>query len=109
MESYPGVFISSLTDAAWEPHPEFGGERYVLCDGPEVAAGLYRFTKVPEPLRWTIPGRETKLILEGTTRIEIDDGPVLEFKAGDIFSLPAGRSATWHFTAPYKEFWVIAL
>ena len=108
MERYAGVFTSSLTDAAWEPHPKFGGEIYVLCEGPEVETGLYRFAEAPEPIRWTIPGRETKLILEGTCRIEFDDGPVLEFKAGDIFSLPTG-DATWHFTAPYKEFYVLVL
>lgn len=107
MERFPGVFTSSLTEAAWEPH-RFGGEIYMLCEGPEVEAGLYRFAESPGPFRWTITGRETKLILEGACRIEFDNGPVLEFKAGDIFSLPTGE-ATWHFTAPYKEFYVLVL
>lgn len=107
MEQYEGVFTSSLTDAAWVPHG-FGGEICMLCEGPEVEAGLYRFAESPEPFRWTIPRRETKLILEGACRIEFDDGPVLEFKAGDIFSLPPG-DATWRFTAPYKEFYVLVL
>ena len=80
----------------------------MLCEGPEVEAGLYRFAETPQPFKWTITGRETKLVLEGACRIEFDGGPVLEFNAGDIFSLPTGV-ATWRFTAPYKEFYVLLL
>src|SRR5262249_26705524 len=59
------------------------------------------------PVRWTIPERETLLVLEGEARIEIAGGPTLELKRGDIASLPAGSETTWHLTTPFKEFWVI--
>ena len=59
-------------------------------------------------MQWTLPGRETLLVLEGAARIEIDDGQVLELTAGDIASLPAGARTTWYLTTPFKEFWVIA-
>jgi uncharacterized cupin superfamily protein len=78
-----------------------------LCDGYGIQSGLSRFTEAAQPVRWTLPGRETLLVLEGTARIEIDDGPVLELTAGDIASLPAGARTTWYLTTPFKEFWVI--
>ena len=39
--------------------------------------------------------------------IEIEDGPTLELKAGDIASLPEGTAATWSFSDDYKEMWVL--
>jgi uncharacterized cupin superfamily protein len=87
MEPYPGVFVSSLSAEVWEPDPEVGGEMHVLCSGHGVESGLSRFTEAVEPVRWTLPGRETLFVLEGAARIEIDDGGVLELTAGDIASL----------------------
>ena len=81
---------------------------HVLCDGEGIQSGLSRFTEVTGPVQWTLPGRETFLVLEGAARIEIDDGQVLELTAGDIASLPAGARTTWYLTTPFKEFWVIA-
>jgi uncharacterized cupin superfamily protein len=107
MEPYPGVFVSRSSAEEWEPDPEVGGEMHVLCDGYGIQSGLSRFTEATQPVRWTLPGRETLLVLEGTARIEIDDGPVLELTAGDIASLPAGARTTWYLTTPFKEFWVI--
>lgn len=101
------MFISSLSAEAWEPDPEVGGELHVLCSGHGVEAGLSRFIETTEPVRWTLPGRETLLVLEGAATIEIDDGSVLELTAGDIASLPAGARTTWYLTTPFKEFWVI--
>ena len=108
MELYPGVFVSSLSAEVWEPDPEVGGEMHVLCGGHGADSGLSRFADAPEPIRWTLPGRETILVLEGAARIEIEGGPVLELAVGDLASLPAGARTTWHLTTPFKEFWVIA-
>lgn len=101
------MFVSSVSADAWEPDPEVGGEMHVLCSGHGVESGLSRFTDSTEPIRWTLPGRETILVLAGAARIEIEDGPVLDLTAGDIASLPAGARTTWHLTTPFKEFWVI--
>ena len=81
---------------------------HVLCDGEGIQSGLSRFTEDPGPVQWTLPGRETFLVLEGAARIEIDDGQVLELTEGDIASLPAGARTTWYLTTPFKEFWVIS-
>jgi uncharacterized cupin superfamily protein len=48
------------------------------------------------------------LVLEGEARIEIQDGPVLELKAGDMACLPKGAATAWHLTLPFKEKWVLA-
>jgi F420H(2)-dependent quinone reductase len=87
MEPYPGVFVSASSAGAWESVPEVGGEMHVLCDGEGIQSGLSRFTEVTGPVQWTLPGRETFLVLEGAARIEIDDGQVLELTAGER---PAG-------------------
>ena len=63
---------------------------------------MSRFTDATKPVRWTLPGKETLLPVEGAARIEIDDGPVLELTAGDMASLPAGARTTWYLTAPFR-------
>lgn len=101
------MFVSSLNAQNWQDDPEVGGEMHVLCSGVGLEAGLSRFTDTTEPVKWTLPGRETLLVVEGAARIEIEGGPVLELSAGDIASLPKGARTTWHLTTPFKEFWVI--
>jgi len=96
-----------VSTAQWEFDPEVGGEMHLLCADVGVEAGLSRFLEAGDPIRWTIPERETLLVLEGAARIEIAGGPTLDLKAGDIASLPAGADTTWHLTTPFKEFWVI--
>ena len=108
MEVSTGVFVSSLHTDEWEPDPEAGGEMHVLCSAEGVEAGLSRFTEVSGPVVWTIPERETIVVLEGRARVEIDGGPTLELKEGDIVSLPRGARTTWHLTLPFKDFWVLA-
>jgi uncharacterized cupin superfamily protein len=107
MEVHPGVFVSSAATDEWEHDPEVGGEMHLLCREAGVEAGLSRFTDATEPVKWTIPDRETLLVLEGEARIEIAGGPTLELRAGDIASLPAGAETTWSLTTPFKEFWMI--
>jgi ethanolamine utilization protein EutQ (cupin superfamily) len=108
MEVQPGFFVSSLTTDAWEPDLEVGGEMHVLCSGVGIEAGLSRFGEDSDPVVvWTLPDRETLLVLEGKARIEVKGGPTLELKAGDMASLPKGAQTTWHLTLPFREFWVL--
>jgi uncharacterized cupin superfamily protein len=107
MEVAPGVFVSNVAPDDWEHDPEVGGEMHILCAESGIEAGLSRFIDATEPVQWTIPERETLLVLEGEARIEIAGGATLELRAGDIASLPAGAQTTWHLTTPFKEFWTI--
>jgi mannose-6-phosphate isomerase-like protein (cupin superfamily) len=106
-EVFPGVFVSNVNTDAWERDPEVGGEMHILCSGVGVEAGLSRFPDVSEPVSWTLPERETVVVLDGEAKLEIGDGPTLELKAGDIISLPKGALTTWHVTSAFREFWVI--
>jgi hypothetical protein len=71
MEVHPGVFVSHIATDEWEYDPEVGGEMDLLCHQSGVEAGLSRFTDATEPAEWTIPERETLLLLEGEARIEM--------------------------------------
>ena len=109
MEVGPGIFVTAVSTEEWQPHPHPAGEIHVLCSGVDLSAGLWRSVPgvTPQQLQWTAPSREAKIVLEGTSRVEINDGPTLELKAGDIASLPTGASATWSFSDDYKEFWIL--
>jgi len=112
MEVHPGVFVSSISTDAWRTDPEVGGgaEEHVLLDTGNMRAGLTRFTADadPGPLLWVLPQAEVLLVLEGAVRIEIEGGPTLELKPGDIAALPMGAVTRWHLTLPFKEMWLLA-
>jgi uncharacterized cupin superfamily protein len=109
MEQQPGVFVAKASTNAWEPDPDVPGsamQQLVRADG--LWAGLTRFTEVDGPVPWKPERREIAVILEGSVRIEIAAGGVLELGVGDLFSLPPGVETTWHVTTPFKEAWVLA-
>jgi len=112
MEVHPGVFVSSISTDAWRADPEVGGgaEEHVLSDTGTMRAGLTRFTASADanPLTWVLPQDEVLLVLEGAVRIDIEGGPTLELKPGDMASLPKGAVTHWHLTLPFKEMWVLA-
>ena len=109
MEVAPGVFVTATSTDEWRPIADPAGELHVLCSGVGLHAGLWRSVPgtTPEQLQWTASSREVKIVLAGTSRVEIKDGPTLELKAGDIASLPKGATATWSFSDDYKEFWIL--
>jgi uncharacterized cupin superfamily protein len=105
MEVFPGVFVSNVATESWKPDPEVGGEMHVLVEDEGGYAGMSRFLDVMDPEPWTLPERETILVLEGGARIEIAGGPTLELQVGDLASLPKGAVTTWHLTLPFRELW----
>lgn len=68
--------------------------------------GMSRFLDVAEVGPLTLPVRESLLILEGAARIEIEGGPTLELKVGDMASIPEAATVTFHLTLPFKEVWL---
>ena len=105
MELHPGVFVSNVMTDEWRPDPEVGGEMHVLVEEETAYVGMSRFTKKADLRSWTLPERETVLILEGSARIEIRGGPTLELNVGDMASLPKGVETSWHLTLPFREIW----
>jgi quercetin dioxygenase-like cupin family protein len=112
MEVGSGVFVSNVATEEWQADPEIGGgaEEHVLFDTGTMRAGLSRFTKDADqqPPTWVLPATQVLLVLEGEARVEIEDGPILELKAGDMACLPKGAATTWDLTLPFKEMWVLA-
>ena len=112
MEIHPGMFVSSTSPDAWPSDPKVGGgaEEYVLFHTGAMRAGLTRFTAdaAPPPLTWVLPQTEVLLVLESAVRIEIEGGPTLELKPGDMAALSKGAVTRWHLTLPFKEMWVLA-
>lgn len=103
-----GVFVSSLATEDFAPDPDVPGtEQHVLYADGDLSAGMSRVAIEGDPLIWTLPQREILLVLEGTARIEIKDGPTLDLRAGDMATLPAGAETIWHVGVPFKEFWVL--
>jgi uncharacterized cupin superfamily protein len=95
VEIHPGVFVSSTATEDWRPDPEVGGALHVLLEDETAYAGMSRFGDVANPEPWSLPERETLLILEGAARIEIEDGPTITLQVGDLASLPKGAVTTW--------------
>jgi quercetin dioxygenase-like cupin family protein len=112
MELHPGVFVTNVGTEEWRPDPEIGGgaEEHVLFESDALRAGLSRFSEDADTTLpvWTIPATEILLVLEGEARIEIEGGPQLELKPGDMATIPKGAVTTWHLTLPFKELWVLA-
>ena len=105
MEVHPGVFVSNVATDDWRHDPEVGGEMHVLVEDETAYAGMSRFTTTSELPSWTLPERETVVILEGSARIEIEGGPTLELNVGDLASFPKGAVTSWHMTLPFREVW----
>jgi quercetin dioxygenase-like cupin family protein len=112
MDSHPDVFVSNIGTDEWRDDPEIGGgaEEHVLFEAEELRAGMSRFREGADtvPPVWTLPATQVLLVLEGEARIEIEGGPELNLKEGDMASLPKGAVTTWHLTLPFKELWVLA-
>jgi uncharacterized cupin superfamily protein len=109
VEAHPGVFVAKSSTEEWGSDPDVpGSQMHELVHADGVWAGLSRFTSVDGPVPWTPEQREVAIILEGSVRIEIEDGGTLELGVGDLFSLPPGLETTWHITTPFKEMWVLA-
>jgi uncharacterized cupin superfamily protein len=107
MEPYPGVFVSSSSPDAWQTDPDAPDtETFELVHADGVQAGLSRYTGTREPISWTSERREVALILEGSVRIDFDDGSSAELGAGDFFSIAPRVAMTWHITTPFKEAWI---
>ena len=112
MEVHPGVFVSNVATEEWQADPEIGGgaEEHVLSTPEPCERGCHgsRRTLIDSRRTGSLPATQVLLVLEGEARVEIEDGPVLELKPGDMACLPKGAVTTWHLTLPFKEMWVLA-
>ena len=109
MEPQPGMFVLHATDAGWVADPEAPGSEMqeLVHEGP-LYAGTTRILEADGPMTWTPEQREVLAVLEGGVRIEFADGSAVSLGPGDVATIPAGMSTTWHVTVPFREMWVLA-
>ena len=101
------VLVSSAPQDGWEPDPDVGGEMNTLYRDGSAEAGLSCFREPVDPIRWTLPSRETFYVLEGAARVEIEGGPTIEVGVGDMATIPKGALTTWHLSTPFLDFYVL--
>ena len=103
-----GVFVSRVDSDEFEPDDDAGGHVHMLFDDGGAMAGIWK----PEPdlrreyRQGEAPARETVVVLSGSARVEIRDGPTLDLSVGDMASLPKGAVATWYPSVDFKKVWV---
>jgi uncharacterized cupin superfamily protein len=103
-----GVYVTRVDADEWEHDEENDGLVHMLFDDGTTAGGLWKPSPEtgPEVAGLGLPARETIVVLQGSVRIEIADGPVLELTAGDMASMPKGAVTTWHPSQDFKEVWL---
>ncbi|HUK94561.1 MAG TPA: cupin domain-containing protein [Gaiellaceae bacterium] len=103
-----GFYVSRVDSDDYEPDDEAGGLAHVMFEDGEAAAGLWK--PDPDPAvdyaGLELPARETVVVLKGSVRIEVEDGPTLDLGVGDMASMPAGAVTTWHPSPDFEEVWV---
>jgi hypothetical protein len=107
MEIRPGLFIFDPQAGDWVPDPEMpGAEMQELFKDAAMWAGFLRVVGADQSGTLTYPVRDMFVVLQGTCRLELDDGTVLELQPGSATAMPPGTTVRWSITAPYREFWV---
>jgi uncharacterized cupin superfamily protein len=57
--------------------------------------------------RWTFDVNETAVILEGRVTVRMDDGVLLDLKAGDLAFFPRGQKSVWTIEENLRKVYVL--
>ena len=101
-----GVYLMPADSDAWEPDDDVGGLMQVLFEEGETAGGLWKPGEQTTVEGNRLPAGETVVVLQGTVRIEIEDGPTLELTSGDLASLPKGANTNWYPSRDFIKVWL---
>jgi uncharacterized cupin superfamily protein len=102
-----GVFVSRVEADDWENDDETGGLVHLLRADDAVQAGLWKPGAVAgKVIHVELVADETLLVLEGSGQLQVDGGPTLELRPGDMVSLQKGARTRWVVDAAFREFWV---
>ena len=103
-----GVYFMRSADETWEVDEEVGGLLQVLFEDGDTMAGMWKPGSDVDawPKTEELHARETIVVLEGSVRIEIEDGPTLDLVAGDLASLPQGATTNWHPSRDFIKVWL---
>jgi uncharacterized cupin superfamily protein len=106
-EPLDSVFVSHINADEWEHDEETGGLVHLLRADETVQAGLWKPGGLAgKTIELKLAAHETLLVLAGSGRLEVDGGPPLELRAGDMVSLRKGSKTTWVVDESFEEFWV---
>lgn len=102
------VNVSRVDSDDFQPDDEVGGFTHMLFEDGETMAGIWKPGSDVDswPKTEELHARETIVVLEGSVRIEIEDGPTLDLSVGDMASMLKGAVTTWHPSADFKEIWL---
>jgi uncharacterized cupin superfamily protein len=103
-----GIYVSRVDSDEFEADDETGGFTHMLFEDGETMAGIWKpgSDVASWPKTDVLHARETIVVLVGSVRIEIEDGPTLNLDVGDMASMPKGAVTTWHPSADFKEIWL---
>jgi len=103
-----GIYVSRVDSDDFEPDGEVGGFTHMLFEDGETMAGMWKpGSDVSSwPKTEELHQRETIIVLAGSVRIEIKNGPTLDLSVGDMASMPTGAVTTWYPSPEFKEIWV---
>jgi uncharacterized cupin superfamily protein len=102
-----GVFVSRVEADDWQHDEETGGLVHLLRADETVQVGLWKPGAVAgKPIDVELVADETLLVLDGSGQLQVDGGPTLELRAGDMISLQKGARTRWVVDAAFREFWV---
>jgi len=102
----PGVYVMRSDSETWELDEEVGGLMQILFEDGDNACGLWKPGDQDSVEGNLLPARETVVVLQGSVRIEIEDGPTLELSTGDLASLPKGANASWYPSRDFIKVWL---
>jgi uncharacterized cupin superfamily protein len=106
-ERSDGVFVSCVEADDWEHDEETGGLVHLLRADEAVQAGLWKPGAVAgKVIEVKLDADETLLVLDGSGRLQVDGGPALELRPGDMVSLRKGARTKWVVDGAFREFWV---
>jgi hypothetical protein len=91
-----GIYVSRVDSDEYEPDDEVGGFTHTLFEDGETAAGLW---KIESDVNGGAQGHELP------ARVEIQDGPTLDLRQGDMASMPKGAVTSWHPSPDFREVW----
>ncbi len=103
-----GVYVSRVDSEEFEADDEIGGFTHMLFEDGETMAGIWKPGSDVDgwPKTEQLHARETIVVLEGSVRIEIQDGPNLDLGVGDLASMPKNAITTWDPSPDFKEIWI---
>jgi uncharacterized protein len=102
-----GVFVSRVDADDWETDEETGGLVHLLRADEAVQAGLWKPGPVAgKVIHVELVADETLLVLEGSGQLQVDGGPTLKLRPGDMVSLQKGARTRWVVDTVFREFWV---